>query len=62
MRSCAVACLRRLSNRFTKTAIVHFINYPYLSQHDPLLAKLRDEPRYQKLMERVKFKWEHFEV
>jgi hypothetical protein len=47
---------------WVETAVDHgFINYPYLSQHDPLLAKLRDEPRFKKLMERVKYEWEHFE-
>jgi len=39
-----------------------FINYPYLSKHDPLLVKIRDKPRFKKLMERVKREWENFEV
>ena len=38
------------------------INYPLLSETDPFLAKLREEPRFKKLMERVKYEWEHFEV
>ena len=38
------------------------INYPYLNEHDPFLQNLRGEPRFQKLMERVKYEWEHFEV
>ena len=38
------------------------INYPFLSQFDPFLANLRSEPRFKKLMERVKYEWEHFEV
>jgi serine/threonine protein kinase len=38
------------------------VNYPFLSQHDPFLAPLRGEPRFQKLMERVKHAWESFEV
>jgi serine/threonine protein kinase len=37
-----------------------FINYPYLS-HDRFLAKLRTEPRFEKLMQRVKREWEEFE-
>ncbi len=37
------------------------INYPYLSQYDPFLAKLRGDPRFQKLMVRVKGEWERFE-
>jgi non-specific serine/threonine protein kinase len=38
------------------------INYPMLSEYDPFLANIRGEPRFQKLMERVKYEWEHFEV
>ena len=37
-------------------------NYPLLSEIDPLLANIRNEPRFKKLMERVKYQWEHFEV
>ncbi len=37
-------------------------NYPLLNEIDPLLANIRNEPRFQKLMERVKYKWERFEV
>ena len=29
---------------------------------DPFLASIRNEPRFRKLMERVKYEWEHFEV
>jgi len=36
------------------------INYPLLSETDPFLANIRGEPRFQKLMERVKYEWEHF--
>jgi len=39
-----------------------FINYPYLNEYDPFLENLRGEPRFQKLMERVKHEWENFEV
>jgi len=38
-----------------------FINYPLLSEYDPFLAKLRGDPRFQKLMVRVKDGWERFE-
>ena len=39
-----------------------FINYPFLMGHDPFLVSIRGEERFQKLMERVKYEWEHFEV
>ena len=39
-----------------------FINYPFLMEHDPFLASIRGEERFKKLMERVKYEWEHFEV
>ncbi len=38
-----------------------FINYPELKR-DPYLDNLRDEERFKKLLERVKYEWEHFEV
>ena len=39
-----------------------FINYPFLSRYDPFLENVRGEERFKKLMERVKYEWEHFEV
>jgi non-specific serine/threonine protein kinase len=38
-----------------------FINYPLLAEKDLFLANIRGEPRFKKLMERVKYEWEHFE-
>ena len=38
-----------------------FINYPYINEYDPYLENIRGEPRFKKLMERVKYEWEHFE-
>jgi serine/threonine protein kinase/Flp pilus assembly protein TadD len=35
-------------------------NYPLLNELDPLLANVRGEERFQKLMEKVKPKWENF--
>jgi hypothetical protein len=72
-RDCVLSCMvagvyamlgdREEALYWVETAVDHgFINYLYLSQYDPLLAKLRDEPRFKKLMERVKYEWEHFEV
>jgi non-specific serine/threonine protein kinase len=37
-----------------------FCNYPFM-EVDPFLANIRGEPRFKKLMERVKYEWEHFE-
>ncbi|MCX6227059.1 MAG: hypothetical protein NTV01_20310, partial [Bacteroidia bacterium] len=37
-------------------------NYPLFSQSDPFLSKIREEERFKKLMERVKYEWENFEV
>jgi len=39
-----------------------FINYPFISEFDPFLKDIRSEPRFKKLMERVKHEWENFEV
>jgi non-specific serine/threonine protein kinase len=39
-----------------------FINYPLLAEKDLFLANMRGEPRFKKLMKRVKYEWEHFEV
>ncbi len=39
-----------------------FINYPLFSELDPFLENIRGEPRFKKLMERVKHEWENFEV
>ena len=38
-----------------------FINLPWLSQHEPLLANVRAEGRFVRLMERVRKAWEAFE-
>ena len=38
-----------------------FINYPTLAEADPFLNGIRGEERFKKLMERVKYEWEHFD-
>ncbi|MCX6234955.1 MAG: hypothetical protein NT175_09585 [Bacteroidetes bacterium] len=38
-----------------------FINYPEL-ERNPYLDNIREEERFKKLIERVKYEWEHFEV
>ena len=38
------------------------VNYPWYNEIDPLLENIRGEERFKKLMERVKYEWENFEV
>lgn len=37
-----------------------FINYPFLSQHDPFLSALAGEPAWDALLETVRRRWEAF--
>jgi eukaryotic-like serine/threonine-protein kinase len=37
-------------------------NYPLMSELDPFLAGIRGEEHFRKLMERVRYEWEHLEV
>jgi len=39
-----------------------WINYPVFDERNPFLANIRGERRFKKLMERVKYEWEHFEA
>ena len=39
-----------------------FINYPMISRWDPLLASIRHNPVYDDLIDRVRERWENFEV
>jgi eukaryotic-like serine/threonine-protein kinase len=44
-----------------ETAVARgFINYPFLSRYDPLLASLRTHPRFLRLMDIVRARWETF--
>ena len=38
-----------------------FINYPVFSQ-DRFLDDIRNDKRFNRMIERVKYDWEHFEV
>ncbi len=38
-----------------------FINYPFLCEYDPFLARLRSNSRFRRLMARVKGEWKRFE-
>jgi hypothetical protein len=37
------------------------INYPMLAHGDPMLQPLRSEPRFQRLLDRIRPEWEHFD-
>jgi hypothetical protein len=51
------------SLEWLENAVDHgFINYPMLNDYDKLLNNIRGEERFKKLMERVKYEWENFEV
>jgi tetratricopeptide (TPR) repeat protein len=39
-----------------------WINYPFLNERMPFLENIRGEERFKKLMERVKYEWENFEI
>jgi hypothetical protein len=38
------------------------MNFPMRAEKGPWLANIRGEERFKKLLERVKYEWEHFEV
>ncbi len=38
-----------------------FINYPYMANHDPLWALLRDEPGFRVVLRDVEKRWEQFD-
>jgi hypothetical protein len=38
------------------------VNIPFLTEYDPFFENLRKEPQFLKLIKRVKYEWESFEV
>jgi len=51
----AVAWLEKASDK-------GFINYPMISRWDPLLASIRHSPAYDDLIDRIRERWENFDV
>ena len=45
-----------------KAISLGYCNYPLLSKYDPFLDTIREEERFKKLMEKVKRKWEQFQL
>jgi TolB-like protein len=39
-----------------------FFNYPLFKEADPLLAEIRKDPRFEKIIEGIKSRWENFDV
>jgi serine/threonine protein kinase len=39
-----------------------FINYPFLSEIDPFISKIRNDDRIQRILALIKTEWENFEV
>ena len=50
----AVAWLRQSTER-------GFINYPFLAEKEPFLARIRSEPQVQEVLKEVKQRWEVFD-
>jgi len=60
---CALLGEPELALEWLETATAcNFINYPFLAEHDPLLAPLRGRKDFQRMMKRVKRPWEGFEA
>ena len=58
----ALAGMHNQARFWLKAAIDRgFINYPFLAQHDPSLKSLRNDSRFNELLEIVHDRWERFE-
>lgn len=58
----ALAGDARSATRWMSLAVDRgFINYPYLAEHDPLLAGIREEPGFRALLTDVRERWENFD-
>jgi TolB-like protein len=59
----AFAGLRESAIKWLKVAIDRgFVNYPFLSRHDPSLEGLRGDSAFKALLETARHQWERFEA
>jgi TolB-like protein len=59
----ALAGERESANRWLRVAIDRgFVNYPFLSRHDPSFEALRGDSAFKGLLETARHRWERFEV
>jgi TolB-like protein len=59
----ALAGVPDLAIQWLTTAVDRgFINYPFLARHDPFFEELRGDPRFQRLMDTVRERWQTFEA
>ena len=59
----ALAGQNEMAVRWLEQAVsCGFINYPYLSRHDPVLTRLRGYPPFDQLLSTVKQRWESFDI
>jgi TolB-like protein len=59
----ALAGERESANRWLRVAIDRgFVNYPFLSRHDPSFEALRGDSVFKGLLETARHRWERFEV
>ena len=59
----ALAGARQSAIHWLQVAIDRgFVNYPFLSRHDPAFEALRSDSAFKALLETAKHRWERFEV
>jgi TolB-like protein len=59
----ALAGARQSAIHWLKVAIDRgFVNYPFLSRHDPAFEAFRTDPAFKALLETAKHRWERFEI
>jgi hypothetical protein len=58
-QACALAGLREPALRWLQRAVARgFINYPFLSAHDPFFAGMRSAPDFVRVLDDVRSRWE----